>query len=468
MEIIIVGAGKLGYKLAEAFAIEDNNVVMVDIKSSALDRADSQLDVLTVKGNGAQLSLLSSLKAGSKDLLVAVTSSDEANILIASTAKRLGCKKVAARVRNPEYSNQIDFVKKEMNIDYIANPEQETAKEISKYLIKGKALHMEDFAEGRVVMTEFRAKNLPLAKNTVLKDLDLPSQMLIAAIQRDGGIIIPHGDTIIKESDLVYIIGEKKTVNNYCIECGKPSIKRGAKKVMILGGGKAGYYLAKNLIKSGVQVKIVERSEERCRYLAEELPAALIIHGDGTDNHLLREENIGETDALVSLTGYDEENLLVALLAKKHGVEKVIAKVSRPNYVPIIEQLGIDVAINPVLIIASEILRYTQGGRVAALSLLLGGEAEVIEIITQENSSIVGKPLKALNLPKGLIVGAVVKNGDVIIPDGNTVIGPDQRLIIFILQSEVKILKKLFYKTRGGIFGELWDNYKGLRDPSSI
>lgn len=468
MEIIIVGAGKVGYKLAEAFEIEDNNVIMIDVSAKALERADNQLDVLTVRGNGAQLSLLKSLKTGEKDLLIAVTSSDEANILIASTAKKLGCKKVAARVRNPEYSKQIDFVKKEMQIDYVANPELETAKEISKYVIKGKALHMEDFANGRVVMTEFRAKNLPLAKNTRLKELDIPGPMLIAAIQRDGGIIIPHGDTIILESDLVYIIGEKQTVDNYCTDCGKPSVSKSAKKVMILGGGKAGYYLAKNLIKSGVNVKIVERSEERCRYLAEELPAALIIHGDGTDSDLLKEENIAETDALVSLTGYDEENLLLALLAKKHGVPKVIAKVSRPNYVPIIEQLGIDVAINPVLITASEILRYTQGGRVASLSLLLGGEAEVIELITQENSAIVGKPLKALNLPRGLIVGAIVRNGEVIIPNGDTVVGPEERLIIFILQSEVKILKKLFYKTRGGVFGELWNSYKGLRDPSSI
>ncbi|MCC5909993.1 MAG: Trk system potassium transporter TrkA [Clostridiaceae bacterium] len=468
MHIIIVGAGKLGYKLAETLSQENSNVVIIDIDNKALERVNNNLDVLTVKANGVELKVLKQLNIKNFDLMIAVTSSDETNILVSSMAKKLGCHRVMARVRNPEYGNQLDYIKRQMDIDYIANPELETAKEIAKYLLQTHAVHMEDFAKGKVGMVDFRVKNIQDMVGKKLRELDIPQCVLIAAILRNGEIIIPHGDTELLSTDIIYVIGQKESINSFSKEIGTPINKKAVKKALILGGGKAGYYLANKLIQNHVAVKIIERDRERCKYLAEQFPNALVIHGDGTDSNLLSEENVFEMDALISLTGYDEENLLLALLGKQYGINKVIAKVSRPNYIPIIEKLGIDVAMNPVTITASGILRFIQGGRVASLSLLLGGQAEVLEIIAKENSKVVENKLSSLGLPKGMIIGAVVHKGNVIIPDGNAVIYPGDRVIVFCLQSEVASIEKLFYRQKGGLINELWDSYKGTRKSTSI
>lgn len=468
MQIIIVGAGKLGYILAEFLSQKDNNVIMIDTNEKALERANNQLDILTHRGNGAQIAVLEDFNVRNSDLLIATTNNDDTNMLICYLAKKLGCKRVVARIRDPEYSEQVETLKKQLDIDYVANPELEMAKEIGAHLLKGQALNMEDFAKGKVSIINFRAHDLEGMEGNRIKDIEIPKSVLIAAILRDGEIIIPYGDTILKGNDTIYLIGEKESINMFKNSSHNPERSIVVKKTMILGGGKATYYLAKRLIRHGVSVKIIEKDEERCTYLAQELPGALIIHGDATDPYLLTEENIGEVDALVSLTGYDEENLLMTLLAKKHGVGKVITKVSRTNYIPIIEQLGINNAVNPVMITAGEIMRFIQGGRVVSLFLLLGGKAEVLEVIAKENSKIVGKPLAELGLPKGIIIGSIVQKGKVIIPDGNSIINSGDRLIVFCLQSEVTTLEKLFYKARGGLLDELLDRYKGIRKPTSI
>jgi len=468
MQIIIIGAGKLGYKLAESLSHGNNNIVIIDNDEAALQRVNNNLDVLSFKANGVQLSVLEHLNIKNTDLVIAVTESDETNMLICTLAKKMGAKKVIARVRNPEYSTQVDFVREEMKIDYIANPDLETAKEIFKYLLKGQALHMEEFAKGKVSMLDFKVQNYEGLSGKKLREIKLPESTLIAALHRDGEIIIPHGDTEIFEQDIVYIIGKKESINTFIKLIDKPTDNKKAKKVLILGGGKAGFYLAKKLTNQGVSVKIVERDRDRCRYLAEQLKNTLVIHGDGTDTNLLNEENIADMDALVTLTGYDEENLLLALLSKRYGVNKVIAKVSRPNYIPIIEQLGIDVAINPILITASEILRFIQGGRVVSVSLLLCGQAEVLEIIANENSKVVGRTLNEVSLPQGIIIGSVVRKGKVIIPNGSTIISPGDRMIVFCLESEISQIEKYFYKVKGGLFNELWSSYKGTGKSTSI
>lgn len=467
MHIIIVGAGKLGYILAEFLSQNDNNVVMIDNNEKALERANNQLDILTFKGNGAQISVLEGFNIRTADLLIATTDNDDTNMLICYLAKKLGCKRVVARIRDPEYSDQVDILKKQLDIDYVVNPELVMAKEISAHLLKGQALNMEDFAKGKVSIVNYRVDELDEMEGNRVKDIKLPKSVLIAAILRDGEIIIPYGDTILYGNDTIYIIGEKESISMFNSKKNSLGQNIVVKKVMILGGGNAAYYLAKKLLKNSVFVKIIEKDEERCAYLAQELPGALIIHGDATDPYLLTEENINEVDALVSLTGYDEENLLMTLLAKKYGVGKVITKVSRTNYIPIIEQLGINNAVNPVMITAGEIMRFIQGGRVVSLFLLLGGKAEVLEVIAKENSKIVDKPLAELGLPKGIIVGSIVHKGKVVIPDGNSIICPGDRLIVFCLQSEAVTLEKLFYKSKGGFIDELWNHYKGIRKSTS-
>ncbi|MFA5525065.1 MAG: Trk system potassium transporter TrkA, partial [Tissierellales bacterium] len=335
------------------------------------------------------------------------------------------------------------------------------------HLLKGQALNMEEFAKGKVSIVNYKAYELDDMAGYKVKDVKIPKSVLIAAILRDGEIIIPYGDTILHDKDTIYLIGEKQSISMFKSKRNTLEQNIVVKRVMILGGGNAAYYLAKKLLKNGVFVKIIEKDEERCGYLAQELPGALIIYGDATDPYLLTEENISEVDALVSLTGYDEENLLMTLLAKKYGVGKVITKVSRTNYIPIIEQLGINNAVNPVMITAGEIMRFIQGGRVVSLFLLLGGKAEVLELIAKEDTKIVGKPLMELGLPKGIIIGSIVQKGKVIIPDGTSIINPGDRVIVFCLQSEVVNLEKLFYKAKGGFIDELWHHYKGFRKSTS-
>lgn len=467
MHIIIVEAGKLGYILAEFLSQNDNNVVMIDNNEKTLERANNQFDILTYKGNGAQMSVLEGFNIKNADLLIATTDNDDTNMLICYLAKKMGCKRVVARIRDPEYSDQVDTLKKQLDIDYAVNPELVMAKEIGAHLLKGQALNMEDFAKGKVSIVNYKVNELEGMEGKKIKDINIPKSVLIAAILRDGEVIIPYGDTLLHDNDTIYLIGEKESIGMF--KSKRESLEHNivVKKVMILGGGNAAYYLAKKLLKNGIFVKIIEKDEGRCGFLAQELPGALIIHGDATDPYLLTEENISEVDALVSLTGFDEENLLMTLLAKKYGVGKVITKVSRSNYIPIIEQLGINNAINPVMITAGEIMRFIQGGRVVSLFLLLGGKAEVLELIAKENSKIVGKPLAELGLPKGIIIGSIVQNGKVIIPNGDSIINPGDRLIVFCLQSEVMTLEKMFYKAKGGFIDELWHRYKGFRKSSS-
>lgn len=467
MRIIIVGAGKLGYKLAEALLIGDTHVTMVDIDAKVLERINDHLDVLTVKANGVQIEALKELNINNCDLIIAVTSSDETNMIICSVAKKLGCKCTIARIRNPEYAQQLEFFKSEMKIDYVVNPELAIANEIMRCLLKRYALHTDEFAKGKVSMFDFSISNLPDYIGKRVADLGHVEDLLIVAVSRQGDIIIPHGGTVLQEGDVIYVVGKKDSINQLATMCKGNIERKYVKRVMILGGGKIGYYLTQKLTQLGVYVKIIERDKDRCKYLSERLDNTLVIYGDGTDINLLEEEDMSSMDAFVGVTGYDEENLLMSLMAKQSGVEKVIAKVSRSSYVHVIEKLGIDIALNPVNITASEIMKFIRGGRVVSISLLLQGQAEVTEIIAKENMKIIGTPIAELGLPKGVIIGAIVRQGKVIIPKGNTVIQSNDRMVIFCLLSGIPALELFFNPERGGLFSELWSRNKGIRKPTS-
>lgn len=465
MNIIIIGMGKLGYKLAETLADEQNNITVVDQNEAALTRVTSRLDVLAVKGNGAQLKLLEDLDMQQTDLVVAVTSSDETNVLICLLAKQLGCKRVVARVRSPEYANQLDFLQKHLDLDFITNPEFDTAVDVARYILRGYTAHVESFAEGKVGLFEVSLQALPQLVGQTLKEIDLFEQILVAALYRDGQVIIPSGSTSLQEEDVLHLIGRRETVTSFIRERSLAGDRHVTKRVMILGGSRSCLYLAQRLLAHGLSVKVVEQNEERCNYLAENLQGALVICGDCTDLELLQDEGLAEMDALVSLTGNDEENLMLSLLGKQQGVAKVVAKVSRSNFVPIIEQLGIDRAVNPVLISAGEISRFIQGGQIASLSLLFGGQAEVLEIIVPDDAPIIGHSLAQAQIPQGVIIGSIVRAGKVIIPNGSSTIEANDRVIAFCLHSEIAELNKLFYPKRRGMWHELWAGLKGPRKP---
>lgn len=465
MEIVIVGVGKLGLKLAETLANEDNNITVIDTNEHALVKVASRVDVLTLKGNGVQLQFLEGLDMKKTDLVVAVTNSDETNVLICLMAKKLGCKRVAARVRNPEYANQIEFFKEQLELDFITNPELDTALDVARYILRGYTAHMESFAGGKVGLFDVPMQSLPQLVGKRLEEPDVFHQILVAALYRDGRVIIPSGQTELQRQDILYLIGRRETVTSFTKGLALLGERHITRKVMILGGGKAAFYLANRLLASGLVVKIIEQNEDRCNYLAESLKGALVICGDGTDLELLQDENLGEMDALVSFTGNDEENLMLALLGKQQGVPKVVAKVSRSNFVPIIEQLGIDRAVNPVLISAGEIARFIQGGQIASLSLLFGGQAEVVEIIVPDDAPIIGINLSEAKIPRGLIIGAIVRAGQVLIPGGRSQIEAHDRVIAFCLHTEIAALNRLFDPKRKGMWHEFWSGSKGFRKP---
>lgn len=463
MKVMIVGAGKLGYKLAEAMINEDIYVTLVDNNPKVLERINDHLDVLTVNANGIDIGALKELNVENYDLLVAATHSDETNTIICSLTKKIGCKKTIARIRNPEYIEQLDFIKNEMGIDYIINPELATANAMEKYLLKNYSFHSGNFASGKVSMVDFNLNNVKEFIGKKIEDIEELQGLLITAIYRNRNIIIPYGSTELMENDIIHVVGKSDNISKLrekfkiCIN------KKNIKNVMILGGGKIGYYLAQVLILSNINVTIVEQDKKRCQYLSEKLHNALVIHGDGTDINLLKEEDLESMDAFIGATGYDEQNLLMALMAKQSGVDKIIAKISRPNYVHIIDKLGIDAALNPVNITVSNILKYIRGGKVVSVSLLLGEEGEVTEIIVGKDLPIVGKPICELGLPKGVIIGAIVREEEVIIPNGKSVIYPNDRVIIFSLTCDVPALKMFFRHNKGGVLSELWDSNQGIR-----
>jgi len=446
MKVLVIGAGKLGTKVATAMLNGEIDVTVMDNNKIVLNRLKEQLDVLTINANGAVKSVLEELNMKAYSLVIAVTSSDEANILITSMAKELGCQRTIARIRKPEYANQIEFLKKLYKINHVINPELATSNEILRYLMKSYTFYFGDYAQGKVSLGNYNIKNSPFFVNKKIHELKKFDKLLIVAILRNGDIIIPNGNTILLENDYIYIIGERnniKVVTDLLKEFS--TSRKTIKKVMILGGSKISYYLADKLSKKGVIVKIIESDLNRCRELAETLSnKVLIIHGNGTDVNLLEEENLSDMDAFIGVTGFDEQNLFTALRAKQLEVPKVIAKISRESYVHIIEKLGIDMAINPVNITASDVVKYIRGGKVVSVSLLLGGHAEVTEIIVSKGLKILNVPIQKLNLPKGIIIGAIVHNNHIIIPDGNSIIQPGDRIVVFSLLTEVPALEMFF------------------------
>jgi trk system potassium uptake protein TrkA len=446
MKVLVIGAGKLGTKVTTAMLNGEIDVTVMDNNKIVLDRLKEQLDVLTINANGAVKSVLEELNVKSYSLVIAVTSSDESNILITSMAKELGCQRTIARIRKPEYANQIEFLKTLYKIDHVINPELATSNEILRYLMKSYTFYFGDYVQGKVSLGNYNIKNSLYFVNKKIHELEKFDKLLIVAILRNGDIIIPHGNTILLENDSIYVIGERRNIK-VVTDLLKESIinSKTIKKVMILGGSKISYYLADKLSKKGVTVKIIESDLNRCRELSEILSnKVLIIHGNGTDVNLLEEENLSEMDAFIGVTGFDEQNLFTALRAKQLDVPKVIAKISRESYVHIIEKLGIDMAINPVNITASDVVKYIRGGRVVSVSLLLGGHAEVTEIIASKGLKILNVPIRKLNLPKGIIIGAIVHKNKIIIPDGNSVIQHDDRIVVFSLLTEVPALEMFF------------------------
>lgn len=444
MNIAIIGGGKLGIKVCEALVGGDYSITIVDTNDALLDRLSQQFDVMTVNEDARDINVLKEIGINKFQYVLVATGRDETNLVIGGFAKKLGCHRVIIRVRDPEYMKHFEFIRTSMGIDYIVNPDFAITMEIYKYLSEKYTLNNGVFTSGRIALIEFKAK-----RKKELIGLKMPEvrrlmpDMLIAAISRNGKVIIPHGNDEIREDDAVYVVGEK----NEIMELNKKVHVKGKytdlQKVMIIGGGKTGYYLAQRLADFGASVKLVEQSKERCQYLSTRIPNVMILHGDGTDMDMLEEENIDEMDAFVTATGYDEQNLLLALTAKQKGIEDVISKISRESYSGLIEEMGVDMVLNPLDITAAYIFSIIQGEKRVISSMLVQGQAEIIEVVATPGMKMVGDTLQNLNLPKGVLIASIYRQGEVIIPDGNARIKDGDRVIMFSLLSDIADLEKL-------------------------
>ncbi|MBR2718473.1 MAG: Trk system potassium transporter TrkA [Clostridia bacterium] len=451
MRILVVGDGKVGHTLAESLTREGHDVVIIDRDEEVLQHCQDTLDVLCIQGNGANAKTLLEAGVSAADIVISATASDETNMLCCLIAKRLGAKYTIARIRDPEYNESLTLLQRELGIDLTINPERATAMEISRLLRFPFASNIEFFAKGQVEMVEFRALEHDSIVGRPMKQLAqyLPGipRVLYAAVEREGQVHIPNGDFIIRSGDRVHVAGDMVTITDYFRFLGRDDIK--IRKVMLLGGSRISYYLAKMIIPMGIHVTIIEIDPEKAADLSEMLPQADIILGDGTDQELLTQEAIENMDAFVCLCNRDEENLMTGLYAARQGVPKVIVKNSRVAYEEILSELGLDSMVSPRAITCNNILRYVRarvngkGTAVERLYRLMDGKAEALEFIARESDPYIGVPLKDLHVRKNTLVAVIVRGNKVIVPFGNDHIEDGDRVVIMAGESGISDLNEV-------------------------
>lgn len=451
MKIIIVGGGKVGQATAKHLSGEGHDIVLVDKNSEKIQYMRDKLDIMCVKGSGLRTSVLLDAGVNDCDLLIAATSSDEINMLCCLTAKRLGAKHTIARIRDPEYSEELTTLKKEMGLDMVINPEQEAASEIARVLRFPNAINVETFVDGKVEMVSFRIKEDGIMNGQSLSQImsRVKLSIIFCAVVHNGEVIIPDGNYVARVDDLFYVIGEPAEIYNFF-----KYIKRGtsrSKSAFVIGGGRIAYYLCRFLADVDIKVKLIEINKEKCFDLNEILPECVIINGDGSDYELLDEEDMASFSSVVTITGRDEENLLIALYASKAGVPKVIAKINRASYEDIIESFGIDSVISPKNLTAVQIVGFARAlnnsidyANIEALYHIVDGKAEALEFLANDRTLNLGIPFKDIKFKKNFIVAAIERNGKVIIPSGNDYILSGDSVVMVCSNTRAMSLNDVF------------------------
>lgn len=444
MNIIIVGDGKVGYALAGQLTKEDHNITIIDKNEEALKKADDTLDVMCVKGNGARASIL--MEAGIEDaeLVIAATSRDELNMLTCLTAKKLSENvRTIARIRDPEYYQEFTVLQNQMGVDMVINPEFTAAQEIANLLQFPAAMNIEIFFGGKARLVEFRVLEGDMLVGNKLSKISskLPENMLFVAVERDGEAYIPNGDFVFEVNDRVYIMGQITGITSLFKILGRYNQK--VSSVMIVGGGRISYYLAKIISKLGMTIKIIEVNADKCIELAETIEEAIIIEGDGTDQEILDSENIDDIDAFIAMTGRDEENLITAMYAVEKGVDKVIAMTTRMKLTKVVNKLGLDSIIDPKVVTTSYIVGYVRGMQnsrgsiVEALYKIMDQKAEVISFIANESTSFLNIPIKELTLKNEVIIACILHRSVVKIPHGSEKIASGDKVLIVTKNSHI-------------------------------
>ncbi|MBS6610506.1 MULTISPECIES: Trk system potassium transporter TrkA [Peptoniphilus] len=458
MKALVVGAGKLGHRIAASLLDENYEVTVVDNNEDVIENISNSLDVFSICANALDFGVLEELEISNYDYVIATTTNDEANVILCTISKKLGAKFAIARVRDPEYRKHLDFISEELEIDKIINPDYATARSIVKYLMKRYQLYSDEFAGGKVSLVEFNIGNDPNFIGKKIMDIEKINDLLISAISRNGEAIIPNGRTVLEENDVIIFAGKSESIENFDKEHTGVNRTKSLRNTMILGGGKTGLYLAMLLLKENIEVTIVEINRERCLQLKEMVPDANIINGDGTDIAILQEEMVHTYDSFVAATGIDEANLLMSLVAKQTGIYKSVAKISRTNYDKVLDRLDIDAVFNTSYITAAEILKEIRGKSSLSLHLLLNGKVECIELIIKSSHLVCGKEIENLNLPDGVLIIAIVRNKEMLVPNGKTVLESGDRIILFSMHQIAAKVQKIFSSE-----GRLSDVIKSLK-----
>ena len=436
MKIIIIGSGKVGFTLAKQLSGENHDLVLIDQRAEAMQVADNTLDILCLEGSGASIQILLEAGVRSADLVISVTGSDELNIVCCLIAKKLGARHTVARIRSPEYYREANLLKKEVGLNMIINPEHAAAQEISRLLRVPSAFSVETFARGLVELIGF-----PILESDGLAGLSLfeynkrrSNGVLMCAVIRGGEVYVPNGRFVPQVGDKAYVIGSQREIARFFHTLGRDGNR--IRAITVLGGSKIATYLTWAVEKVGMKVRIVEQDPVKCLSLSEKLPDSMILQGDGTDSAVIDAEGLLDTDAFIALTNRDEENLLMAMTAQRHGVKKVIAKMSRPNYIEMMRESGVDSIISPKDITANQISAYvramarSEGSAVENLYKPLGGAIEAVEFTASPNTKFLDTPLKDLRLKPGMLVAAIAREGRTIIPDGSASIHAGDRVVV--------------------------------------
>ena len=436
MKIIIIGSGKVGFTLAKQLSGENHDLVLIDQRAEAMQVADNTLDILCLEGSGASIQILLEAGVRSADLVISVTGSDELNIVCCLIAKKLGARHTVARIRSPEYFREANLLKREVGLNMIINPEYAAAQEISRLLRVPSAFSVETFARGLVELIGF-----PILESDGLAGLSLfeynkrrSNGVLMCAVIRGSEVYVPNGRFVPQVGDKAYVIGSQREIARFFHTLGRDGNR--IRAITVLGGSKIATYLTWAVEKVGMKVRIVEQDPVKCLSLSEKLPDSMILQGDGTDSAVIDAEGLLDTDAFIALTNRDEENLLMAMTAQRHGVKKVIAKMSRPNYIEMMRESGVDSIISPKDITANQISAYvramarSEGSAVENLYKPLGGAIEAVEFTATATTRFLDTPLKDLRLKPGMLVAAIAREGKIIIPDGSTSIRAGDKVII--------------------------------------
>jgi len=444
VKIIIVGAGEVGFHIAQRLSEEGQDVVLIDKDPQKIKRITEELDVQTFLGSGTSPRVLKEAGIKEAEMLVAATDSDEANLISCMLGRNLNPYMVkVARVKSEEYLEEKEFLGEGMlGIDLIINPQSVMVKTILNLMEVPRASEVINFVGGRVKLIGLTVKETdPLNGRQLLSFKDLEEKVLVGVIVREQKVLIPRGDDVIRAEDLIYLVARTEDLGRVLalFNIKEETLRR----VIIVGAGQTGISLATALDQSKVNAKIIDHDSAKCAGLAERLKRVIVINGDGRDKNLLLEENIGETDFLVALTGDEESNVLISLLAKGLGAKSTITRISNLSYISLVSAIGIDTVVSPRLSAVRAILQYIRRGKIISVAPLKGELAEAIEAEALETSDIVNVPLSRVKFPKGAIVGAIVRGEQIIIPRGDTVIKPQDRLVIFALQQVVPKLEKL-------------------------